>query len=99
MVGATLTTALGSTSAAHGFPEQDEKRKVFNQFIKTSPIFSGYIDFDEVIIDPSTGQMKAEFVPDSTIGGPGDKLHPNRVGYQAMGNSINLLQLMNLKSN
>ncbi len=99
VVGATLTTALGSTSAAHGFPEQDEKRKVFNQFIKTSPIFSGYIDFDEVIIDPSTGQMKAEFVPDSTIGGPGDKLHPNRVGYQAMGNSINLLQLMNLKSN
>ena len=32
-------------------------------------------------------------------GGPGDKLHPNRVGYQAMGNSINLLQLMTLKSN
>jgi lysophospholipase L1-like esterase len=99
VVGATLTTALGSSSAAHGFPEQDEKRKVFNQFIKTSPIFSGYIDFDEVIIDPSTGQMKAEFIPDSTIGGPGDKLHPNRVGYQAMGNSINLLQLMTLKSN
>ena len=99
VVGATLTTALGSTSAAHGFPEQDEKRKLLNQFIRTSLIFSSYIDFDEVIIDTSTGQMKTEFIPDSTIGGPGDKLHPNRVGYQAMGNSINLLQLMNIKSN
>lgn len=99
VIGATVTTALGSTSAAHGFPEQDEKRKALNQFIRTSPIFSGHIDFDEVILDPATGQMKAEFVPDSTIGGPGDKLHPNRVGYQAMGNSINLNQVMNPKVN
>ena len=29
--------------------------------------------------------MRAEFVPESTTGGPGDKLHPNRVGYLAMG--------------
>ena len=29
--------------------------------------------------------MKTEFVPDNTVGGPGDKLHPNRMGYQAMG--------------
>ena len=99
VIGATVTTALGSTSAAHGFPEQDEKRKALNQFIRTSPIFSGYIDFDEVILDPATGQMKAEFVPDSTIGGPGDKLHPNRVGYQAMGNSINLNQVVNPRGN
>ena len=99
VIGATVTSALGSTSAAHGFPEQDEKRKALNQFIRTSPIFSGYIDFDEVILDPTTGQMKAEFVPDSTIGGPGDKLHPNRVGYQVMGNSINLNQVVNPKGN
>jgi lysophospholipase L1-like esterase len=37
--------------------------------------------------------MKAEFVPDSTIGGPGDKLHPNRAGYQAMADSIDLAPL------
>jgi lysophospholipase L1-like esterase len=93
VIGATVTSAFGSSSAAHGFQEQDDKRKALNQFIRTSPIFSSYIDFDEVILDPATGQMKPEFVPDSTIGGAGDKLHPNRVGYQAMGNSINLKQV------
>lgn len=97
VIGATVTSAFGSSSAAHGFQEQDDKRKVLNQFIRTSPIFSSYIDFDEVILDPATGQMKAEFVPDSTIGGAGDKLHPNRVGYQAMGNSINLKQVISSK--
>ncbi len=94
VIGATVTTALGSTSAAHGFKEQDEKRKSLNEFIKTSLIFSSYIDFDEVILDPSTGQMKPEYVPESTMGGAGDRLHPNRVGYQAMGNSIALKQLV-----
>ena len=40
--------------------------------------------------DPATGEMKPEFVPESTTGGPGDKLHPNRAGYLAMGNAIDL---------
>lgn len=97
VIGATVTSAFGSSSAAHGFQEQDDKRKALNQFIKTSPIFSSYIDFDEVILDPATGQMRPEFVPDSTIGGAGDKLHPNRVGYQAMGNAINLKQVTSFK--
>lgn len=90
VVGATVTSALGSTSAAHGFAEQDQKRKQLNDFIRTSKIFDGVVDFDAVILDPATGQMKPEFVPESTTGGPGDKLHPNRVGYQVMGNSIDL---------
>jgi hypothetical protein len=34
--------------------------------------------------------MRAEFVPESTSGGPGDKIHPNRVGYLAMGSAIDL---------
>jgi hypothetical protein len=38
--------------------------------------------------------MKAAFVPDSTIGGPGDKLHPNRAGYLAMGHAIELKLLL-----
>jgi hypothetical protein len=28
--------------------------------------------------------MRPEFMPDSTTGGPGDKLHPNRAGYVSM---------------
>ncbi len=90
VIGATVGTALGSTSAAHGFPEQDEKRKVLNTFIRSSPIFAGVIDFDVVTLDIETGQMKPEYVPDSTVGGPGDRLHPNRAGYHAMGDAIDL---------
>lgn len=94
VIGATVGTALGSTSAAHGFPEQDEKRKVLNTFIRSSPIFAGVIDFDVVTLDIETGQMKTEYVPDSTVGGPGDRLHPNRAGYHAMGDAIDLAILV-----
>jgi lysophospholipase L1-like esterase len=90
IIGATVVTALGSSSAAHGFPEQDEKRKALNEFIRTSGLFDGVIDFDKATLDSQTGGLKPEFVPDSTIGGPGDKLHPNRAGYLAMGMSIDL---------
>ena len=38
--------------------------------------------------------MKAEYVPESTTGGPGDKLHPNRAGYLAMAGAIDLDMLM-----
>jgi hypothetical protein len=38
--------------------------------------------------------MRPEFVPDSTIGGPGDKLHPNRAGYLAMAGAIDLKLLL-----
>lgn len=56
-------------------------------FIRTSGVFDGVIDFDAATLDPATGGMKPEFVPESTTGGPGDKLHPNRAGYLAMGNA------------
>ena len=90
VIGATVTSALGSTSGAHGFELQDEKRKKLNDFIRSGGVFDGVVDFDRVTIDPQTGGMRAEFVPDNTVGGPGDKLHPNRMGYQAMGMVIDL---------
>lgn len=90
VIGATLTSALGSTSAAHGFELQDEKRKKLNDFIRNGGVFDGVADFDRATTDTQTGGMKAEFVPDNTVGGPGDKLHPNRMGYQTMGMAIDL---------
>jgi len=90
IIGATVITALGSSSAAHGFPEQDGKRKALNEFIRSSGTFDGVIDFDKVALDEKTGGLKPEFVPESTMGGAGDKLHPNRAGYVAMGSSIDL---------
>ena len=37
-----------------------------------------------------SGGLKPEFVPESTTGGPGDRLHPNHAGYLAMGMTIDL---------
>ena len=88
--GATVLTALGASSAAHGFPEQDQKRRVLNDFIRKSGLFDGVVDFDQVTLDAQSGGLKPEFLPESTTGGPGDKLHPNRAGYLAMGMAIDL---------
>jgi lysophospholipase L1-like esterase len=90
IIGATVTSALGSTNAAHGSPAEDEKRRQLNEFIRTSRLFDGVADFDRATLDPNTGGLRPEFVPDSTTGGPGDKLHPNRAGYLAMAMAIDL---------
>jgi lysophospholipase L1-like esterase len=90
VIGAMLTSALNATNAAHGSKEQDDKRRALNAFIKSSGVFDGVADFDAATLDPSTGEMKAEFIPESTTGGPGDRLHPNRAGYLAMGEAIDL---------
>jgi lysophospholipase L1-like esterase len=88
LIGATVITALGSMN--HGSPEQDEKRRGLNDFIRTSGLFDGVADFDSATIDQQSGALRPEFIPDSTIGHAGDKLHPNRAGYLAMGMAINL---------
>jgi lysophospholipase L1-like esterase len=90
IIGATVLTALGSSLAGYGFKEQDDKRRALNDFIRTSGLFDAVVDFDKVTIDPGTGGLRPEFVPDSTIGHAGDKLHPNRAGYLAMGMAIDL---------
>jgi len=90
VIGATVTSAFGSTSAAHGHVEQNEKRIALNGFVRTSAVFDGVVDFEKVALDAATGGMRPDFVPDSTTGGPGDKLHPNRAGHLAMGTAIDL---------
>ena len=77
VIGATVITALGA-SGAHGSEAEDQKRKALNQFIRTGGLFDGVADFDRATLDPATGQLRPEFVPDSTTGGAGDRLHPNR---------------------
>jgi hypothetical protein len=90
IIGATLTSALGSSNPNHGSAEEDAKRKALNQFIRSGGLFDGVADFDAATIDSTTGELRPEFVPESTTGGPGDKIHPNRVGYLAMGMAIDL---------
>lgn len=86
---ATLTSALNSTPT-HGRLEVDAKRKALNGMLRTSKIFDGVVDFDAATLDPATGEVKVEYQPNSSVGGPGDKLHPNRAGYAAMANAIDL---------
>jgi len=92
--GATLTSAVGSASGGDGPSETDAKRRALNEFIRTSGVFDGVFDFDRATLDPATGGMREEFVPNSTVGGAGDHLHPNRLGYAAMGQAIDLSLLM-----
>lgn len=89
LIAATLTSSVGSTTA-HGTPDAEARRQAINAFIRTSGIFAGVADFDAATRDERTGGLRAAFVPNSTVGGPGDRLHPNRAGYLAMGQSIDL---------
>jgi len=88
--GATVTASLNSPNAAYAGADVDAKRKEYNHFIRTAGIFDGVIDFDAVTLDTRTGELRAEYQPNSTTGGPGDKIHPNRAGYAAMGNAIDV---------
>ncbi len=95
LIAATVTSALGSTNVNHGFIEQDEKRRALNEFLRTGKLFDDVVDFDAATLDAATGGIKPEFVPDSTAGQSGanfagDKLHPNRAGYLAMGMAVDL---------
>jgi lysophospholipase L1-like esterase len=86
----TLVPALNATNATHGTPEVEAKRQAYNAFLRQVGLFDAVIDFDAATRDPATGELKPEFVPDSSTGGPGDKLHPNRIGYLAMAQTIDL---------
>ena len=89
VIGATVTSALTATTAS-GTPDADARRKEINEFIRKGGLFDAVTDFDAATVDTQTGALKPEFQPNSSIGGAGDKLHPNRAGYQAMANSIDL---------
>ncbi|HMJ62047.1 MAG TPA: GDSL-type esterase/lipase family protein [Bryobacteraceae bacterium] len=91
VTGATITSSLHST-ATHGTPEVDAHRKAVNEFIRHGGAFDSVADFDAATLDPESDTLRPEFQPSSSTGGPGDRLHPNRAGYQAMANSIDLIQ-------
>ncbi|MDR1520555.1 MAG: GDSL-type esterase/lipase family protein [Planctomycetota bacterium] len=90
IVGSTLTTVLGGTVAGHGAPEQDDKRKRLNRLIGENSPFDALLDFDAVVLDAESGKIRKEFVPDSSIGHAGDWVHPNRVGYLRLAESIDV---------
>jgi lysophospholipase L1-like esterase len=79
--GATLTPFDG---AAYFTQEGEAKRQAVNAFIRTGKAYDGVIDFDAAVRDetaPSKIRMKFN---------PGDNLHMNDAGYQAMAAAIDL---------
>ncbi len=93
VTGATLTSAVGNSGNA-GKPEVDARRRDLNQWIRGSGVFDAVADFDRATLDPDSGGMRAEFVPDSSLGAAGDHLHPNRAGYLAMAGAVDLETLL-----
>jgi hypothetical protein len=68
-----------------------------NDFIRSSGIFDGVADFAAATEDPARpGRLRPEFDVNSSVGGAGDHLHPNRAGFLAMTGSIDLGQLERL---
>lgn len=90
VIGATLTSAVGTSSDTKKPLEVEQKRRAFNEWMRNNGgVFDGVVDFDKATVDPRTGELRPEFAPAST-GGPGDKLHPNRAGYMAMADAVDL---------
>jgi lysophospholipase L1-like esterase len=79
--GATLTPFEG---AAYATPEGEAKRQAINDWIRSSKAYDGVIDFDAAVRDPAApAKIQQRF-------NPGDNLHMNDAGYQAMADAIDL---------
>ena len=59
-------------------------REAVNAWIRTSGTFDAVVDFEAATRDVSDPRkFRAEF-------DPGDHLHPNNAGYEAMANAVDL---------
>jgi lysophospholipase L1-like esterase len=81
VIGCTLTPFLG---APYKREAGEPIRVGVNEWIRTSKAFDAVVDFDAAVRDPKEPtKVRAEF-------DPGDHLHPNNSGYEAMANAIDL---------
>ena len=79
--GATLTPFEG---ANYWTAEGEAKRHALNEWIRTSKAYDAFFDFDAAVRDPERPtKLLTQF-------DPGDHLHLNAAGYQAVANAIDL---------
>jgi lysophospholipase L1-like esterase len=79
--GATLTPFEG---ANYWTPEGEAKRQALNEWMRTSKAYDAVLDFDAVVRDPNRPtRVLAQY-------DPGDHLHLNAAGYQAVASTIDL---------
>jgi lysophospholipase L1-like esterase len=81
VIGCTLTPYEG---AGYYRENGESVREAVNSWIRTSGAFDAVADFEAATRDAANAKrLRAEF-------DPGDHLHPNDAGYQAMANTIDL---------
>ena len=83
-------TSLRDTERKHHALTRRGDEQAYKAFLRSAGIFDGVVDFDPATLDPKTGELKAEPQPNSSIGGPGDKLHPNWYRYLVMAGAVDL---------
>lgn len=88
VIGATVPSALGGTRPGHGSARQDARRRAFNARVRSGTLFDRHADIDAVLTDPATGRLHVRYDGDSTVGEPGDSVHPHRAGHAAMARCI-----------
>jgi lysophospholipase L1-like esterase len=97
IIGATLTPSAGTAFGLYGTPETDAQRRAVNEFIRDGGMFDGVADFAAATEDPANpGHLLPAYDTNSSVGGPGDHLHPNRAGFLAMGRAVNVADLRRL---
>jgi lysophospholipase L1-like esterase len=81
IVGGTLPPYGGANSSRES---GEAVREAVNNWIRTSGAYDGVIDFEAATRDPDDPKrLRPEF-------DPGDHLHPNDAGYQAMADAVDL---------
>jgi lysophospholipase L1-like esterase len=85
IIGATLPPFMGFGAVpGTAFPALDAKRRAVNEWIRFSGEFDAVVDFDAVLRDPS---LDGRLLP---LYDSGDHLHPNDLGYEAMGRAVDV---------
>jgi lysophospholipase L1-like esterase len=80
-IGCTLTPFEG---ASYSRENGEAIREALNTWIRTSGAYDAVVDFEAATRDPNNPKrIRADF-------DPGDHLHPNDAGYQAMANAVDL---------
>jgi len=81
VIGCTLTPYEG---AGYSREPGEAIRQAVNTFIRTGGLFDGVVDFEAATRDSANPKrFRADF-------DPGDHLHPNNAGYQAMADAVDL---------
>ena len=89
-----MTPSGGTAFGLYGTPETGARRRAVNDFIRNGGMFDGVADFAAATEDPANpGHLLPAYDTNSSVGGPGDHLHPNGAGFLAMARAVDVAQL------